>query len=131
MGNNEYNGEYIFRTTDPLGREVRLRSTTWDYHIVAGDHERTELDGEHQLVKSVIEDPYFILKNDPENKSSTRQKYMDIVQLDAFDSLKNLVIVVDHSNGFGDVVTVIPKSRVNQESTKGGPIYVRGKSSTK
>jgi hypothetical protein len=131
MGNNSNDKEYIFTTTDPFGKEIRLKSSTWNFHITGGDHERTELFGEEETIKEVISDPKFILRNDPENPDDTRQKYIDLVDLNAFDSLKGLVVVVDHQNPeYGDIVTIMPKSRIN-ESTKGGTIYVRGKSTNK
>lgn len=131
MSNNGYNGEYIFSTTDPLGRTVRLKLTTWNYHITSGDHSRTEFNGEEELIRSVIEDPGFILNNNPDDENCTRQKYIDLVDLKAFTSLKNLVIVVDHEHEIGDIVTIIAKSKVNQESTKGGVFYARNQTTNK
>ncbi|PJW17159.1 hypothetical protein CV944_10485 [Geobacillus sp. WSUCF-018B] len=117
---------YAFGCEDPLGREVRLKSTTWNYHIVGGDHTREEFIGQEDMVKSVIQDPCFILPNNPDDQHDTRQKYIDLVQLPKFKSLKALVVIVDHEDeAYGDVVTVIAKSRLNQET--GGAIYVRPK----
>jgi len=65
MEGNKINTDYIFITEDPLGREVRLKSTTWNYHIVGGDHTREEFIGQEDMVKSVIQDPCFILPNNP------------------------------------------------------------------
>lgn len=126
--NNGTNGEYIFITQDPHGREVRLKSSTWDMHVTGGDHNRTEFDGEEETVKKIIEDPYYIIDNKPDDPDSTRQKYLDFVVLDAFENIKNVTVVVDHEKEeYSDVVTVMAKSRVN-DSTKGGAYYVRGKS---
>ena len=54
------------------------------------------------------------------------KKYIDLVQLPKFKSLKALVVIVDYEDeAYGDVVTVIAKSRLNQETV--GAIYVRPK----
>ncbi|KHF27290.1 hypothetical protein LR68_03891 [Anoxybacillus sp. BCO1] len=120
-------GDYIFITKDPFGKEIRLKSTTWNYHIIGGDHTREEFVGQEEMIKGVIQDPCFILPNNPENQNDTRQKYIDLVRLPKFQSLKALVVIVDHQNvEYGDVVTVIAKNRLNQEI--GSAIYVRPKS---
>lgn len=130
MEGNKTNTDYIFITKDPFGKEVRLKSTTWNYHITGGDHTREEFIGQEETIKSVIQDPCFILPNNPEDKNDTRQKYIDLVQLPKFKSLKALVVIVDHKNEeYGNVVTIIAKSRLNQET--GGAIYVRPKSTGK
>lgn len=125
--NNNSATDYLLVEKDPLGREVRLKSTTWNYHITGGDHYRHELIGQEEKIKEVITDPAFILPNNPDDPSNTRQKYIDLAMLPGHKSLKALVVVVDHENpDYGDVVTVISKSRLNQE--RGGAIYVRSKS---
>lgn len=132
MSNFGNTGEYIFSTTDPFGKEVRLKSSTWYGHIISGDHDRLALEGEIDTIKNVINNPYYILSNNPHDPNDTRQKYLDIVQLQNYTALKNLLVVVDHQNSnFGDIVTIIPKNTLKQESTEGGPIYVRGKSTFK
>ncbi|HHW07479.1 MAG TPA: hypothetical protein GXX34_08150 [Clostridia bacterium] len=120
--------EIIFSTTDPLGRTVQLKATTWYNHITGGHHKRIELVGQENTVKEVIEDPAFILPNNPEDVSDTRQKYVDLVTLPHLKRLTYLVVVVDYNttDGSGDVVTVIPKKKI-QESVEGGIIYVRAK----
>ncbi|QDI90371.1 hypothetical protein EPH95_03580 [Salicibibacter halophilus] len=85
---------------------------------------RTEFDEEEQKVENVIKDPRFILKDVSDQLSNTREKYIDLVNLEAMSTLKSLVVVVDHENSeYGDIVTVIAKSKSNE---KGGTIYDRG-----
>jgi hypothetical protein len=113
--------EYIFNTTDPLGREVKLKTTTWHYHVLE-ENERHELSGQEEEVEKVIQNPYFIL---PDKTFETRQNYIDVVNLDTSDKLKSLFVSVDYNNSdYGDIVTVIAKSSV-RESTERGVIYER------
>jgi len=129
MSNNKRNREYIFTTTDPLGSEVRLKSSTWYNHIIGRDNDRFQLKDNIDIIKKIIEDPYFILPNNPDVPNSTKQKYIDIVNMEQYSSLMNIVIVAeDHAEGFKDIATVIPKKRLTQESTKGGVLYDRSKS---
>ncbi|OEF99399.1 hypothetical protein BHF71_02100 [Vulcanibacillus modesticaldus] len=126
MENKYGENEYIFTTTDPIGREIRLKSSTFYKHITGGDHERTEFIGEEETIKKVIEDPKYILPDDPFDSSNTRERYIDLIDLRSFNTLKVLVVIVDHgTNDYGDIVTIMAKSRLNQESIKGGAVYVR------
>ncbi|WP_162105635.1 hypothetical protein [Bacillus subtilis] len=123
----DFANDYIFSTTDPLGREVKLKSTTWHMHITGGDHQRTQFIGQEEVIKSIIKDPYIILPNNIEDEEDTRQKYVELAHLPGFNSLKAVVVVVDHKDETsGDVVTVMPKSSLKSEKT-GGAIYVRSK----
>ena len=129
MSNNKQNREYIFTTTDPLGSEVRLKSSTWYNHITGRDNDRYQLKDNIDIIKQIVEDPYYILPNNPNVSNDTKQKYIDIVNMEHYSSLMNIVIVAeDDDEGFKDIATIIPKKRLNQESTKGGVLYVRGES---
>lgn len=124
---NETGSDYIFVTTDPLEREVQLKSTTWHMHVTGGDHHRAQFIGQEKIIEDIIKDPAFILPNDINDPNNTRQKYIDLAQLPGYNSLKAVVVVVDHKDEqFGDVVTVIPKNTLKSET--GGAIYVRPKS---
>lgn len=122
--------EYKLTTKDPLGREVKLKDTTWQMHISGGDHEeRKELVDQEHVIESVLSNPYIILPNDPANPDDKREKYVDMVMLPNTSTIRSLVVVVDHSSpDFGDVVTAISKKTMNQEKTTGGYIYVRTQS---
>nr|WP_231428482.1 hypothetical protein [Bacillus sp. (in: firmicutes)] len=127
------NTEYKFVTTDPLGKEVRLKSSTWDNHITGGDHpERSELLNQEEVIKSVIEDPKFIFHDHTTPQGHERYKYFDVVELSTTSKLKFLRVVVefdkDHTST-GHVVTTIAQSRISQ-STEGGAYYVRPKRRT-
>ncbi|TEX16551.1 hypothetical protein [Bacillus cereus] len=124
--NNQTHTEYIFTTQDPLGRKVQLKSGTWNFHITGGDHHRTEFAGQEQLIQDIIKDPSFIIDNSDE-PNSTRQKYIDLAKLPGASTLRSVVVIVDHSNEeCGDIVTVMGKKNLNQET--GGVRYVRPKS---
>lgn len=128
MSNNGQNGEYIFTTTDPLGAEVRLKSSTWYNHII-GDNGRFQLKDNLDKIKGIIEDPYYILPDKPDAVNDTRQKYIDVIDMEQYRTLMNIVIIAeDHEDGFKDVVTVIPKKDFRGEKTTGGVYYVRGES---
>lgn len=118
--------DYIFTTTNPFGIPIRLKSDTWNKHITGGHNYRPELIGQESLIEEVVSDPKFIVPNNPDDSNDTRQKYIDIVSMECYNSLKGLVVVVDHENPeYGDIVTIISKNRLNQE--KGGPLYVRSR----
>ncbi|SFA56113.1 hypothetical protein SAMN05192569_10697 [Parageobacillus thermantarcticus] len=115
-------GEYIFTTTDPLGRMVALKQTTWNMHVIDGDHYRPEFIGQEETIKGIIEDPKFIVKDPIEN----RERYYDIVHLTSNNKIKPVMVVVDHSTDIGDVCTIFSISRM-RETGERGIIYVRPK----
>jgi hypothetical protein len=110
---------YIFITTDPLGRKITLKSTTWDYHII---NRRPELIGQENVIKSIIEDPKFILPDPEEN----RERYYDIVHLTSMGKIKPVMVVVEHINETGDICTAMVKSTM-KDTTERGIIYERPK----
>ncbi|MHA4132294.1 hypothetical protein [Bacillus cereus] len=127
------NTDYKFVTTDPLGKEVRLKSSTWDNHITGGDHpERTELLNQERIIQEVVEDPKYIFHDHTTPQGHQRYRYMDMVELSTTSKLKVLRVIVEfdkENENVGHVVTTIAQSRVSQ-STEGGTHYVRSKKST-
>ncbi|HFJ9435818.1 TPA: hypothetical protein ACGC1O_005168 [Bacillus cereus] len=121
-GNTTINTPLVFTTTDPLGRTITLKDSTWNRHVIDGDHQRPELKEQEELVKGVLEDPKFIVKDEMEN----RERYYDIVHLTSTNKIKPLMIAVDHSSSTGDVCTVFVQSRM-RETGERGVIYVRPK----
>ncbi|WP_242280678.1 hypothetical protein [Bacillus cereus group sp. BfR-BA-01347] len=131
--NSSSSSDYKFSTTDPLGKEIRLKSSTWENHITGGDHpERIELLDQEVVVKDVIEDPKYIYHDHTTPEGHERYRYVDLVELSTTNKLKYLRVIVEYdkdNTNVGHVVTTIAQSRVSQ-STEGGAYYVRPKRST-
>lgn len=101
---------------------------TWENHVTDGDHDRTEFLGQEWLIENVIRNPSIIIRDNPDDPENKRERYLDLVVLPEASTVREIVIVVDHSykqREFGDVVTIISKKKLNQERLKGGAIYVR------
>lgn len=118
------NPEVVFTTTDPLGRMVQLKQTTWDGHIVGGDHNRVELVGQENVIRGIIEDPSYIV---PDPSSASKQRYYDLRHLSTNNKIKPIMVVVDHSTSTGDVCTALVISRMTDTGER-GITYVRNKS---
>jgi len=114
----------IFKTTDPLGRTVQLKQSTWEMHVTGGDHQRKELIGQEKVVEGIIASPAFIV---PDVDYDTRERYYDLVYLGSINKFKTVMVVVDHANSTGDVCTVFAQSRM-RETGERGIIYERKKS---
>ncbi len=108
-----------FTATDPLGRIVVLKESTFDIHIV-GEGNRIEFVGQEDKLKRIIERPAIIV-NDP---MDNRERYYDIISLDTTTGIKPIMVVVDHSTEQGDVVTAVRKSRMS-DSNERGVVYER------
>lgn len=121
MGINE--PPIIFAATDPLGRSVILKQTTWNMHIINGDNYRPELEGQEVKIKDVVEDPKFIVEDPIDN----RERYYDLVYLTSINQFKPVMVVVDHSHSTGDICTVFVQSRLRNEPGERGIIYERPK----
>jgi hypothetical protein len=113
----------VFTTTDPMGRMVKLKQSTWDMHVVNGDHQRIEFIGQEQLVKDVISDPTFIV---PDAEIGTRERYYDLAYFSNTGKLRPVMVVVDHDMDTGDVCTLFTQSRM-RETGERGIVYARKK----
>lgn len=122
MSDKEKNNEYIFTTTDPLGRFVTLKASTWNSHVIDGDNYRPEFIEQEQQIKDLIEDPKFIVPDPKEN----RERYYDLVHLTSNDKIKPVMVVVDHSNDTSDVCTIFSMSNMKDTGERGF-VYVRPK----
>jgi hypothetical protein len=114
----------VFQTTDPLGRSVQLKESTWNMHVIDGDHQRPELIGQEEAIRQVIEDPAFIVK-DP---NPDRARYYDLVHLTSNNKIRPVMIAVDHSSSTGDICTVFVQSKMRETGERGFE-YVRPKKS--
>jgi len=114
-------GKLMFTTKDPLGRNIQLDIKTWNVHIVPGHNELYKQDS---LVKKIIEDPKFILRDKDRN---TVENYVDICHLPKGDgSLSILKICIEFSSSTGDVSTAYTtKNMVSQLTTGKGVVYER------
>lgn len=110
---NSIDNEYIFSTTDPLGRDIILKQSTWDYHM----KDRHGEDG-IQNIKINLEMPAYITKNISETTSEhNRNCYFRLINLnDKFYFQKTVVEFKEGSSG--EVVT----SHILRKSEKGGGI---------
>lgn len=97
----------VFSTTDPLGNTVQLKTSTWNMHVLDGDHYRPEFIGQEEVIKRVIEDPQFIIPDVKEN----RQRYYGLVHLTTNNKIKPVKVVVDHSTSPSDICTVFQCQR--------------------
>ncbi|HBC94324.1 MAG TPA: hypothetical protein DCZ10_15855 [Pelotomaculum sp.] len=110
----------MFTTKDPLGRNVVLKASTWNVHIVKGHNEMYK---QENLVRKVIERPAFILKD---RDSDDRDNYFDLCHHPKNGSLSILKVVVEFSDSTGDVVTAYPiKNTITQATTVRGVVYER------
>lgn len=110
----------MFHVEDPLKRLVILTRKTWNVHIIPY---HTEVYGQESLIKKIIENPVYILK-DRDNEN--RDNYIDLCNLRNDGSLSIIKIVVDFSNGTGEVITAYSnKSLLTQATTGRGVIYDR------
>lgn len=119
MSETSSNAPNVFTTTDPLGRVVVMKESTFTFHIL-GDGNRAEFKGQEEKLKKVIENPAIIVK-DP---MDTRERYYDIISLSTTNKIKPVMIVVDHSTEQGDVVTAMRKSSMT-DFTERGVVYER------
>jgi hypothetical protein len=120
---------FIFVTTDPLGRRVSLKADTWVNHIKEKHGEDISIP---ELIKSNIEQPRYIIQNvKPEYDGSdvlivdpNRQDYYDLIPGDErFYILKTIVEFSNENENVGTIVTTYLLRRANEIKTTGGIVY--------
>lgn len=115
----EDNIKYIFETKDVLGNEVKLKSNTWEYHVIGEHLERHHFSGKEAFFKQVIEDPDYIFKQNAKS-GKTRYNYL------AFDNIKDegnpkiYSVIAEETDAHRDIVTILEKSdsRLKEEERK-------------
>ena len=109
---------------DPLERQVILKKSTYEAHIL-NDHE--EKDGKQrefleETAKTVVEKPRFIIRDRTE---ASRAKYLQLIGIPVEGSIKirSLTVVVDESREPCEVITWIPQNRLKECVLEGEVIY--------
>ncbi len=114
-----------FNVTDPKGRSVLLKKSTWEYKIQA-EHPEVSID----VLERLVRNPYYILRDltQSEEAHPTREEYVDLIPSPIETSLVIIRAIIDHATVPGEVVTVFISSKTKGLSTQGGIIYVRPES---
>lgn len=107
--------EFIFEETDPLGRKVVLKSTTWDEHIKDRHPEKGVDD-----IKLNISNPQIIIKD---NEHTDREVYLRYVINNNKLYTNKTVVAFEEKSENGEVVTNYTLRKINQTVTEGGVIY--------
>lgn len=105
--------------TDPRGFPIQLKSSTW-YQKILGSPGRLWLADHADKVQRTAEDPEMILAD---KLRENREAYVRLWMFDEHDHPMTLVVIAEVTPSHRDIVTVIPKRSLKQET--GGPLYVR------
>lgn len=119
--------EIIWVAHDPLGKQVILKQSTYDFHISdkpkRGKTNAENLQAVTENVKGVIENPRFIY-HDKDYSKNSRYRYLDFVYMAEISAIRALVVVVDTDREPNEVATWTIKRGLNQENpTKDAIIY--------
>lgn len=120
----------MFTVTDPLGKKVTLKASTWERHITV---EHPEMLLYFEELKNLIRDPYYIIPdliedpNRPGQKVAheTKQEYFDVIPGKHSSRFTYIRAIVDHSTNPGEIVTALVSSK--GPIGTGGVLYVRPK----
>lgn len=114
--------EIRWKVTDPQDRQVVLRQSTYENHII-DDHEQKDaafrLKMENQAKKTVTNPQIIIAKNQ-------RNEYHRMARVpfeEGIEKLKHVKVVVDADRDPNEVVTFIASSKVNDTLEAGSVIY--------
>ncbi|MEB6122793.1 hypothetical protein [Mammaliicoccus sciuri] len=123
--------EYKFETTDVLGRNVKLKQSTWDYHIINEHEERTHFTGKEKFFENIVEDPDLIHKQKAKGNKD-RWNYSAYGTINGEGNPKIYNVIVEESSDFThyDVVTIMEKSNTRvkpNERDKEAIVYARRK----
>lgn len=116
MDNQE---KIIFSTTDPLGRRVLLKQSTWDDHIKDRHDETGTIN-----IKQNIENPSCIIENDKTLlEDAKRQCYFSFDTTGGRLHINKTVVEFKENSEKGEVVTNYILRKVNENIIEGGVVY--------
>lgn len=112
----------MFSTMDPLQRKVVCSAGTWNNHISIG---HTAMDGNHNSVKSAIEEPEVIYRS---SQTPDRDVYFARTESASYFPLFTKVVVVFNKSGdSGEVISAWPQKDISGGIDSGGLKYVKNK----
>ncbi len=104
---------------DPRGFPIRLKSSTW-YEKILATPDRPWLADHLDKVQRTAEAPEVILED---RATAKREAYVRLWPFPEHSHLMTLVVIAEVTPSHRDIVTVIPKRSLKQET--GGMLYVR------
>lgn len=104
---------------DPRGFPIQIKSSTWYAKILASPG-RAWLESHFDKVQRTVEDPELILAD---KSVENREAYVRLWPFSEYGQPLPLVVITEATSSNRDIVTVIPKRSLKQET--GGVLYVR------
>lgn len=123
------NDDYIFSTTDPLDREVRLKKTTWEFHVMNEHEERKHFKGNEDFFENLVSDPDYIFTQESIGPN-VRWKYSSYGNIKEEGNPKIYNIIAEDNSNHMDIVTILETSKTQlkeSERKKEAKIYDRRK----
>jgi len=121
------NISYVFETKDVLGNDVKLKSNTWEYHVIGEHEERHHFKGNETFFKQVIEEPDYIYEQSaPSGKS--RYNYLAFDNINDQGNPKIYSVIAEENENHRDIVTIMERSSTKlkvEERKKEAKIYDR------
>lgn len=116
---DQIDNEHIFSTTDPLGRDIILKQSTWDEHI-------KDRHGEEGIenIKINLEMPNYITENVGKVTSEyDRNCFFRLINLNSNFYMQKTVVEFKENSSFGEVVTSHVMRKITSNINEGGIIY--------
>jgi len=113
---------YLFETTDPLGRVVRMKENTLGIHVVA-ERNRSEFDGRVDVIQKTVEEPHLIVQS---SKDPRADVYFRLGAHPKYPALFVKVPVLFRTPEYGIVATAfLTETTTRGTEMPGGVKYVR------
>lgn len=123
------NDDYIFSTTDPLDREVRLKRATWEYHVINEHEERKHFKDNEGFFENLVTDPDYIFIQETLGPN-IRWKYSSYGNIKEEGNPKIYNIIAEDKSSHMDIVTILETNHTRLkefERKKEAKIYDRRK----
>lgn len=118
---------YIFETKDPLKREIKLKSSTWESHVIGEHAERKHFKGKEKFFQEIVEKPDYIYKQKTKS-GKERFRYTFYGNINKEGNPKIYSVIAEDNGYHKDIVTLFESNSTKlkeDEKSEGAKIYDR------
>lgn len=119
--------KYIFETKDVLNQNIKLKTSTWESHVIGEHAEREGFKGKEKFFQEIVEEPDYIYKQKSKS-GKERFRYTFYGNINEEGNPKIYSVIAEDNGYHNDIVTLFESNSTKlkeDEKSEGAKIYDR------